>query len=301
MPKRRAEPATNPNATPSKRCRQDATPSSKAGRRYAGAPALKRKDSFEPTTSSEQSGAAMGNSGAELPHTLICGTFPSEVSFAAGSYFANRMNAFWWIFGDAFGHRRATARAQPPASIQPLREAPLRSYAEQMEELTRRGFVVWDVCKACKREGSLDVNIKADSVVPNDIEGFCRQHPTIKRICLASGKSTGAMFLRHNKSWLARTGPVSLVLADNDATLDIFGQKKLRHLLPGTSSATGSDSRITLAVMYSVSPAACNPKYPGGTYAQKREQWLRDCWHAKNTALQPTPGGLAGGKDAESC
>ena len=33
--------------------------------------------------------------------------------------------------------------------------------------------------------------------------------------------------------------------------------------------------------MYSVSAAACNPKNPGSTYEEKRDQWLRDCFHAE--------------------
>ena len=33
--------------------------------------------------------------------------------------------------------------------------------------------------------------------------------------------------------------------------------------------------------MYSVSAAACNPKNPGSSYEEKREQWLRDCFHAE--------------------
>ena len=40
-------------------------------------PKLLRRDSFGP------------ESGVE-PHTLICGTFPSVISFGAGEYYANR-------------------------------------------------------------------------------------------------------------------------------------------------------------------------------------------------------------------
>eukprot|EP00310_Coccolithus_braarudii_P009059 CAMPEP_0183363474 /NCGR_PEP_ID=MMETSP0164_2-20130417/75331_1 /TAXON_ID=221442 /ORGANISM="Coccolithus pelagicus ssp braarudi, Strain PLY182g" /LENGTH=93 /DNA_ID=CAMNT_0025538579 /DNA_START=20 /DNA_END=298 /DNA_ORIENTATION=+ len=39
------------------------------------------------------------------PHTLILGTHPSQLSFAAAQYFANPANAFWWIAGDTLGFR----------------------------------------------------------------------------------------------------------------------------------------------------------------------------------------------------
>lgn len=99
--------------------------------------------------------------------------------------------------------------------------------------------------------------------MPNDIEGLCKTYPTIKRICLASGKSTAKEFLRHNAEWLQRAsaagekaaGP-SLVLEDNEMTRDIFGKKNLSHLLPET--AAPGDGRIRLAVMFSVSPVSAS-------------------------------------------
>ena len=101
------------------------------------------------------------------------------------------------------------------------------------------------------------------SAEPNDIEGLCKAYPTIKRICLASGKSTAKEFLRHNAEWLKRSNNASshkadcsvtpgLVLQDNAMTLDVFGKKNLRHLLPETAAA--GDGRIRLSVMFSVSP-----------------------------------------------
>ena len=51
-----------------KRTRSDGSPQT---------PKLLRRDSFGP------------ESGVE-PHTLICGTFPSVISFGAGEYYANR-------------------------------------------------------------------------------------------------------------------------------------------------------------------------------------------------------------------
>ena len=264
-----------------KRTRSDGSPQT---------PKLLRRDSFGP------------ESGVE-PHTLICGTFPSVISFGAGEYYANResqlrllasvailigactgTNAFWWIVGDALGHRPVFFDAKgnrvpnPPANIEPHLlhpDGPERSYAERKQKLLEQGFVLWDVLKACERKGSTDAAIKKE--VPQDIEGYCKRNPSIQRICLASGKTTANKFLRHNKSWLKRQ-PAELVLADNDVTKDVFGKAGMEHLLPGTPT---DGQRICLTAMYSVSAAACNPKNPGSTYEEKRDQWLRDCFHAE--------------------
>ena len=274
-------------------------------------PKLLRRDSFGP------------ESGVE-PHTLICGTFPSDKSLGAGEYYANResqlrhglgaeqlllraaaapplpvrrhppphrcpmvsagTNAFWWIVGDALGHRplffdaKGNRVPNPPANIEPHLlhpDGPERSYAERKQKLLEQGFVLWDVLKACERKGSTDAAIKKE--VPQDIEGYCKRNPSIQRICLASGKTTASKFLRHNKSWLKRQ-PAELVLADNDVTKEVFGKAGMEHLLPGTPT---DGQRICLSVMYSVSAAACNPKNPGSSYEEKRDQWLRDCFHAE--------------------
>jgi G:T/U-mismatch repair DNA glycosylase len=313
MPKRRA--ASSAPATSSKG-RRGPTASRPTGPKKAlqkalqKAPqkALRRQNSFAPIMAQDD-----GNGAAPSPHTLICGTFPSEVSFEAhkkktGGYFANPTNAFWWTFADAFGHARALpapassgggggsgsstqgdggATPGPPKSIRPLHTAPLRSYGEQLRELTQRGFVLWDVMQSCKRQGSVDANIERASVVPNDIRGLCARNPSIKRICLASGKSTAQYFKRHFKSWLEQSQPAALQLADNQATRDVFGTKGFEHLVPPSGGGGGSDDddngsgdrvAVTLCVMYSVSGAACNPKVPGGTYN------LRDInYHNRNS------------------
>ena len=286
-----------------KRTRSDGSPQT---------PKLLRRDSFGP------------ESGIE-PHTLICGTFPSDKSLGAGEYYANResqlrhglgaeqlllppaaapplpvrrhppphrhamvstgTNAFWWIVGDALGHRpvffdkEGNRVPSAPENIEPHLlhpDGPEKSYAERKQELLRRGFVLWDVLKACERKGSTDAAIKKE--VPQDIEGYCKRNPSIQRICLASGKTTASKFLRHNKSWLLKRQPAELVLADNDVTKEVFGKAGMEHLLPGTPT---DGQRICLSVMYSVSAAACNPKNPGSSYEEKREQWLRDCFHAE--------------------
>ena len=275
MPPKKRKQESGEQASPRSKRGKSAAADGTPPRRQPGAsgrkrPTLTRKDSFEPTNSGGAAAFDDSSCGAELPpaHTLICGTSPGDASLEVNEYYAQRTNAFWWIVGDAFGHQptRPQCKTQgPPANFSLLASSiALRSYAEQMAELRRRGYVLWNVLKTCKRTGSSDAAIAKLSERPNDIESWCKRHPTVKRICLASGKTTAAKFARHNQSWLKQdeASVTSLVLADSAATLECFSKENLGHLLPETRTAV--DTRITLAVMYSTSRAACNPDNPGG-------------------------------------
>ncbi|KCZ56004.1 hypothetical protein HY30_07045 [Hyphomonas chukchiensis] len=95
---------------------------------------------------------------------------PGIASLEANQYYAHPRNAFWRIMGELFG-----------AGI----ELP---YAERQRILKSRRIAVWDVLQFCKREGSLDSNIKDE--VPNDFATFFAAHPHIRRVGLNGGKAT---------------------------------------------------------------------------------------------------------------
>jgi hypoxanthine-DNA glycosylase len=95
---------------------------------------------------------------------LICGNMPSVMSLASGEYYGNPRNAFWRIAAEIVGFD-----AQAP-------------YPVRVAALLDHGIAVWDVLRSCVREGSLDSAVRPDSMVPNDLAAFFRDHPTIERM-----------------------------------------------------------------------------------------------------------------------
>jgi len=101
---------------------------------------------------------------------LILGSMPSRESLARGQYYAHPRNAFWPIVCDLLD----------------IGDSP---YEERIARLTARGMAVWDVLKACFREGSLDSAIDEGSAEVNDFRGFYARHPQIRRVFFNGAKA----------------------------------------------------------------------------------------------------------------
>ena len=210
------------------------------------------------------------------PHTLVVGTHPSIESFRKGQYFGHVCNAFWWIAGDALGFRRDAglkADGAPAGRVDyfaALRhESPLLDYPAGLARFTSRGFALWDVANACLRTGSLDADIEPDSIVPNELRQFCAEHPTVRRICLASGAESVRILKRHHAAWLLSG---ALQLPAGEEVPAPLSAKTWRAAL-GVDGGADCERRLTLAVMPSVSPANA-----GTSYVAKREAWERLCY-----------------------
>ena len=108
---------------------------------------------------------------------LILGNMPSVMSLAAQQYYANPRNAFWRITGEIFGFDTG---------------AP---YEIRTAALVARGVAVWDVLKACRRQGSLDSAVEPASMVANDFERLFAARPTIERVCF-NGAAAEKNFMR---------------------------------------------------------------------------------------------------------
>jgi TDG/mug DNA glycosylase family protein len=117
-------------------------------------------------------------------HVLILGTMPGVASLRARQYYAHPQNAFWRIAGALLGF--------DPKSPYEVRVAHLRA----------AGIAVWDVLKSCTRAGSLDSDILHSTAVPNDLPGFLRAHPQIRRICF-NGAKAEALYARYVRPRLA--------------------------------------------------------------------------------------------------
>lgn len=130
---------------------------------------------------------------------LILGSMPGEASLAANQYYAHRRNAFWPIIAQL---------------LQIHSDAP---YAERITALQSSPIALWDVLKSCKRSGSLDSSIEADTQISNDFQSFFAVHTKITHVFFNGGKAE-ACFKRY-------------VLAENDLC-----RMKLSRL-PSTSPA----------------------------------------------------------------
>ena len=225
-------------------------------------------------------------------HTLILGTQPSDVSLEGQRYYDTHTNALWHIVGDALGWRRgwldAKGRGPSPSITRSLLHEPtMLQYDDALRDLTSRGYALWDVLRESERAGSLDGDIK--NGVPADVRGLVAQHPSISRICLASGGTTATFFKRHFKGWLAEEGQFRV--HPNRLSQQAFGK-----VVPAAV-----DAKIELVVMSSVSPAFvphvsfgeqyadkriaayAEAGYPhlsarASAYAWKRQQWFESCF-----------------------
>lgn len=110
-------------------------------------------------------------------HTLILGSMPSVRSLADHRYYAHPRNAFWPI-------------------ITTLLKLPDGDYEATARAVARRGFAIWDVLRSCHRPGSLDADIRADSVVVNDFPAFLADQPAITRVFF-NGTAAEGLFRRH--------------------------------------------------------------------------------------------------------
>lgn len=108
---------------------------------------------------------------------LILGSMPGGESLRQQQYYAHPSNAFWKIMGELMGFTR---------------EAP---YTERLDAMIKNKIALWDSLKSCKREGSLDSDIK--DAAPNDFKSFFASHPGIKKIVF-NGKSAQRLFLKFN-------------------------------------------------------------------------------------------------------
>ncbi len=106
---------------------------------------------------------------------MILGTLPGEESLRRGEYYGKKENAFWKIMGQL-----ASATPEMP-------------YALRMKKLKKKRIALWDVCASAKRMGSLDSNIRRESIASNDFPCFFKTHKNIEMICF-NGQPAARLF-----------------------------------------------------------------------------------------------------------
>ncbi len=111
-------------------------------------------------------------------HVLILGSMPGMASLSAGQYYAHPRNAFWRIIRGIFGIDESLP------------------YSHRTTALLNQGLAVWDVLKACVRQGSLDSDIVSHSIVANDFKTLFEQCPAIAKIVF-NGSTAEQTYIRH--------------------------------------------------------------------------------------------------------
>ena len=202
---------------------------------------------------------------------------PSITSHGVQEYFAHASNAFWWIVGEALGFRRGGPNMDQPwphqfdtkpskIIIEQLEHtsAPVLTYQQQVEVLTEAGFALWDVVAECTIKNSDDNSVRDSK--PNNIRDFVeKQHPSVRKIVFASGKTSAKIFVKLNKEWL-KNG--KFVTGDGEYSSEVFSNIIVKD--GNKEAAAASESYpIKLLVPFSVSPAAA-----AISFQAKKEQWL---------------------------
>ena len=139
-------------------------------------------------------------------HILILGSMPGKESLRAGQYYAHRRNAFWPIMGELVG------------------AAPTMAYEARTQILKSAGIALWDVLASCMRHSSMDADIEANSICPNDFASFFFRHPNITHVFF-NGSMAEKCFHQHVQPLLE----------------PLFKQSPLHYQrLPSTSPANAS-------------------------------------------------------------
>ena len=102
---------------------------------------------------------------------LVLGSFPSQASLAAGHYYAHPRNQFWPILGAVLG--------EPFVAL---------DFEERYRRVLAHRVGIWDVLGACRRQGSLDADIR--DAAANDFELLARLAPGLARV-LFNGRTAG--------------------------------------------------------------------------------------------------------------
>ena len=94
---------------------------------------------------------------------VVLGSFPSAASLAAQQYYGHPRNAFWRLLSALWGEDLV---ALP--------------YDARVAALRRHRVGLWDVYRACEREGSLDSAIRAP--VPNELARLKTLAPGLRAV-----------------------------------------------------------------------------------------------------------------------
>jgi len=132
---------------------------------------------------------------------------PGQRSLADQQYYAHPRNVFWRIMGELIG------------------AGPDLSYEQRLQKLQKEHIALWDVLGSCERPGSLDSDIRSESIEVNDFDRFFAAHDRIHHVFCNGGKAQ-QLFCRH-----VHNSPVEAIQlpSTSPAHAAMSYQDKLRH------------------------------------------------------------------------
>ena len=155
---------------------------------------------------------------------LVLGSFPGVASLRAQQYYGHPQNAFWKILGALWS--------------QDLMTLP---YAQRIEAAQAHGLGIWDVYRACEREGSLDTAIRRAEL--NDFARVLRECPLLQAIAHNGGES-----FRHARHTQALGLPVHKLPSTSPANASWSLERKLhawRTVLEAAGVAGAPEAAVT--------------------------------------------------------
>jgi len=114
----------------------------------------------------------------KFPRIMILGSMPSVESLRQKQYYGLPRNQFWKILGNL------------------LKSDELNNYEDKKRMLMSNHIALWDVVYSCRREGSLDSNMR--DIKTNDFKYLLKTHTTLKAI-FCNGQVSYQLFRRTNK------------------------------------------------------------------------------------------------------
>jgi hypoxanthine-DNA glycosylase len=162
--------------------------------------------------------------------TLILGSFPGVASLAKAQYYGHPQNHFWRLVGAVIA--------------EPL---PEMVYAQRLRTLLKHRIGLWDIIDSCKRDGSLDANIR--DAAQNDFSRVTGVAKKLRRVCF-NGKTAGKM-----EAQFAAWGFYTIMLPSSSPANTLCFEEKLKEWRRIKSRA-----RIThhpLRITHRASPEAC--------------------------------------------
>ena len=138
---------------------------------------------------------------------LILGTMPGDESLEKQSYYCNSRNAFWKLMENIFPRKGD------------------ENHLSNKQYILSRKIALWDCLKCGERKGSSDSAFSKSTLIPNDLEQFLKQYPSIKTIVL-NGNTAEEYFCRYFPNIVVADYSIIKLISTSGAAARPFFEKR---------------------------------------------------------------------------